>query len=266
MASIERRRNMADGIPESWRPPLMSSSAGPLGQLLAAVRRFLDLQNGSIWRDLAELLPQVQGTLVDVGCGAQPYRRLLGPQTHYLGIDTADAKAHFGYEMPDTLYYAGDTWPIAAASVDAVLCTETLEHVAAPAGFLAEAARCLRPGGLLLLTVPFAARWHFVPHDYWRYTPSGLKTLLDQAGFAEIRIYARGNACSVACYKVMALILPLLAAQGAGLLRGVLMRLLGLLLTPLLLALAVVANLSLHGEGGADCLGYTALASLRERE
>ena len=50
--------------------------------------------------------------------------------------------------------------------------------------------------------MPFAARWHFVPHDYWRFTPAGLEQLLAQAGFREMRVYARGGALAVAGYKV----------------------------------------------------------------
>ena len=30
-----------------------------------------------------------------------------------MGIDTDAAKAHFGYEMPNTTYFSGDVWPVA---------------------------------------------------------------------------------------------------------------------------------------------------------
>ena len=218
------------------------------------------MQAGSVWRDLAAELPLARGRVLDVGCGSQPYRSLMPKSVDYIGIDIAEAEAHFGYKMPDTIYYSGNIWPIEDRSVDYILCTETLEHVQDPAQFLGEAARVLRPGGTLLLTVPFSARWHFIPHDYWRYTPSSLKLLLAQAGFTDVSVYARGDATTVACYKAMALILPLLfpqeggeAAKGRG-------RLPGLLALPLFLLLAVVANRSLKGPGGDDCLGYTALA------
>src|SRR6185437_11496064 len=131
----------------------------------------------------------------------------------YRAIDHADALRHFGYSMPDTTYYEGDRWPVEDDSVDVVVCTETLEHVPEPRAFLAEAARCLRSGGCLILTVPFAARWHFIPHDYWRFTPSALQRLLTATGFSSTIVCARGNALTVACYKVMALILPLLFPQ-----------------------------------------------------
>ena len=98
------------------------------------------------------------------------------------------------------------------ASVNVVLCTETLEHVLETRSFLAEAARCLVPGGTLLLTVPFAARWHFIPYDYWRFTPSSLNHLLTTTGFNRRSRLCAGNALTVACYKVMTLIATALDA------------------------------------------------------
>jgi SAM-dependent methyltransferase len=254
------RRNMVAASSESWRPQLFGETTTPLSQLLAAARRFFDIQAGSAWRDLHAVLPSLQGTVLDVGCGAQPFRSLVNLHATYQGIDTDEAKAHFGYEMPDTTYFSGDTWPVAAASANVVLCTETLEHVLETRRFLAEAARCLAPDGTLLLTVPFAARWHFIPYDYWRFTPSSLNHLLTAAGFHSVRVYARGNACTVACYKIMTLLLLLLMPQTASKFSRLLLRLAGLVFLPLFIVLAVVANLSLHSRGGDDCLGYTVFA------
>lgn len=253
------RRNALERQQETWKPPLFRPVHSAPDRVLAAVRRFVDLQAGSIYRDLAVLLPARRGTILDVGCGAQPFRPLVRSDAKYMGIDTADAKDHFGYELPDTTYYSGDTWPVADASVDTVLCTETLEHVMEPQPFLLQAGRCLKPGGLLILTVPFAARWHFIPYDYWRYTPSGLKHLMQRAGFERIEVYPRGNALTVACYKLMAVMLQLFFPQFGSPVVVWTLRAIGLLLSPLLLALAAVANLSLS-VGGDDCLGYTAVA------
>jgi SAM-dependent methyltransferase len=231
-------------------------------RLIAACRRIPDLQAASIWSDLRQLLANFQGTVLDVGCGAQPYRDLLGPRATYLGIDTADARDYFGYEMPDTTYFRGDTWPVAGDAADVVLCTETLEHVPDPARFLAETCRCLRPGGHLVLTVPFAARWHYIPHDYWRFTPSGLARLLRDSGLSDVAVYARGNALTVACQKAMALLFPLLLPQTGSWAAKCGLRLLGLPFLPILAGLAAVAHLSLwKGKGGDDCLGYTVIAS-----
>jgi SAM-dependent methyltransferase len=258
-AAFRHRDNMVDATSETWRPQLFVATTTRLSLILAGVRRFFDIQAGSAWRDLSAVLPSLQGTVLDVGCGAQPFRSLINPHATYLGIDTDGAKAHFGYEMPNTTYFSGDVWPVADSSVDVVLCTETLEHVLDTRRFLTEAARCVTPGGTLLLTIPFAARWHFIPYDYWRFTPSSLNHLLTAAGFHSVRVYARGNAWTVACYKVMTLLLLLLMPQTSSKGLGLLLRLVGLIFLPLFVGLAVVANVSLT-YGGDDCLGYTVLA------
>jgi SAM-dependent methyltransferase len=218
------------------------------------------LQAGSIWRDLSRLLPECRGVILHVGCGAQPYRGLIHRSAVYRAIDSANAERHFGYRLDDTIYYEGDRWPVADASVNVVLSTETLEHVANPSTFLSEAFRCVKPGGKIILTVPFSARWHYIPYDYWRFTPSGLERLLSIAGFRDVMVLARGNAVTVACYKVMALIVPLLFGQSEKMLDSLVGRAMGIAFLPVLLLLAAIANLSLLARGGADCLGYTAVA------
>ncbi len=125
-----------------------------------------DLQTNSIRRDLAAALAGFRGHLLDVGCGNSPFRHLLDPAaTQYQGVDV-EAAAAFGYKNPDTVYYDGNVLPFPDASFDVVLCTEVLEHIAEPAGTIREMHRVLKPGGLLLLTIPWSARFHYQPFDY----------------------------------------------------------------------------------------------------
>ena len=58
-----------------------------------------------------------------------------------------------------------------------------------------------------------------------------------------MRVYARGNALTVACYKVMTLLLLLLMPQIASRAAGVLLRLLGLAFFPLFLLLGYCESL-----------------------
>jgi SAM-dependent methyltransferase len=228
--------------------------------MLATLRRYFDLQAGSLWNDVAEEASAWSGKLVDVGCGAQPYRSLLPEGMQYVGLDIETAEESFGYATPDTIHFDGGRWPEGTHNADVVLCTEVMEHVPNPRALLKEAFHALKPGGRLLLTVPFAARWHFVPHDYWRFTPSSLKMLLEEAGFQHVVVRARGDELTVACYKVLALMLPLLMPQQAKPAKALGLRLLGTPTIPLFVAVAAVANLSLRGNGGDDCLGYTVTA------
>ncbi len=255
-----KRRNLSESFSEYWRPPLHSSNVTWLQRSGAALRRFFDLQAGSIWKDLSAERPAAAGTMLDVGCGAQPYRSLLNTDVRYIAIDTSDARERFGYEVPDTIYFSGDRWPVEDRSVDLVLCSEVLEHILDPSIFLAETYRCLRPGGRVLITVPFAARWHFIPYDYWRYTPSGLNHLLTKSGFGQVSIYARGNPLTVACYKGMSVLLPLLFPRDKHPVSSVALGMVGLLALPFIFIAACIANLSYGMDWGNDCLGYTVSA------
>jgi SAM-dependent methyltransferase len=129
---------------------------------------------------LQEFFPQLQGDVLDVGCGSKPYRELISA-ARYVGMemDTPRTRASFAADV----YYDGRTFPLADASFDGVLCSQVFEHVFTPTAFLAEIHRVLRPGGLLLLTVPFVWDEHEQPHDFARYSSFGLKALLEDAGF-----------------------------------------------------------------------------------
>jgi SAM-dependent methyltransferase len=260
-AGTGAKHRAQDPRPEGFRPPPHERVASRAARWRVRLRALADLQLGSIRRDLKRLLPQATGTLADVGAGAQPFRDLVRPEVKYLAIDIEDAETQFGYRTPDTRYFTGSVLPLADAEADTVLCTETLEHVLEPSAFLRELRRILAPAGRLVLTVPFAARWHFVPQDYWRFTPSGLEHLLTQAGFCEVRIYPRGGALAVAGYKGLGFVLLLLAGSGRHGAAAALARLAGILALPAAALAAVLGHVGLAFPGSAeDTLGYTVLA------
>ncbi len=258
---LNQRRNLLQYPAEHWRPPFYYSSHDRWAKIKSLINHFFDLQKSTILGDLEDELPQVRGTALDAGCGIQPYRYLFSPEVRYIGLDTADSKAHFGYETPDTLYFSGTTWPLENQTVDFILCTETLEHIPTPLVFLKEAFRCLRPGGRILLTIPFEARWHFIPFDFWRFTPSGLELILKDSGFSDIKVFGRGNQLTVVCYKSMAFIYSLMLPVQSNIFFEWLCRFFGFLGLPLFLLAAVLANLTLGKEGPVDCLGYTVIAA-----
>jgi SAM-dependent methyltransferase len=254
-------RGGAAGGAEAFRPPPHERAQGRAARLRVRLRRTADLQFGSIWRDLEQLLPRVRGVLADVGAGAQPFRDFLSPDVRYIAVDHEDAERRFGYLTPDTRYFRGPKLPLADAEATVILCTETLEHVRDTAPFLGELRRALVPSGLLILTVPFAARWHFVPQDFWRFTPAALDYVLKAAGFREVRVYARGGALAVACYKVLGFILLMLIGGGRRGVSAFLCRGAGVLLLPVAVLAVTLGNIGIRFPGAADdTLGYTVLA------
>jgi SAM-dependent methyltransferase len=80
---------------------------------------------------------------------------------------------------------------------DVVICEQVLEHVVDPCA----AARNLRaltvPGGVVVVSTPFLVKVHELAlyglNDYWRFTPRGLRTLLEHAGLVVEAVHSWGN-------------------------------------------------------------------------
>lgn len=67
---------------------------------------------------------------------------------------------------------------VADGRYDSVYCSGVLEHVDDYRAGLREITRILKPGGVLLLGLPFRQGLHLEPHDFWRFTEYGLRYLL----------------------------------------------------------------------------------------
>lgn len=67
----------------------------------------------------------------------------------------------------------------ATGSVGTALCLDTLEHCADPLTACRELHRVLGDGGVCVLSSVMFFPVHGYPHDYWRFTPEGLRLLLE---------------------------------------------------------------------------------------
>lgn len=74
-----------------------------------------------------------------------------------------------------------------------ILCSEVLEHVARPWVALPKIKSLLKPDGWLIITTLTSFPIHGFPDDYYRYTKSGLKILLEDAGFRNIHTENKGE-------------------------------------------------------------------------
>jgi SAM-dependent methyltransferase len=76
---------------------------------------------------------------------------------------------------------------------DVVICDQVLEHVVDPCAAVRTLFGLCAEGGHAVVAVPFLVRIHDAPGDYWRFTPDGLRLLLERAGFDVPEVTGWGN-------------------------------------------------------------------------
>lgn len=149
------------------------------------VRRSLVLEQARRWA------PRPAARLLEVGCGTGATMRGLSsqfPGSKVTGVEPVTSVLRVATAAGcDVVQGSFEQLPVAAGGVDMLLALDVLEHLDDDAAGLAEAARVLRPGGRLLVTVPaLPSLWG--PHDELnrhrrRYTRAMLRDRVVTAGF-----------------------------------------------------------------------------------
>ena len=224
------------------------------------IRRIFDLQVNSTYRTIKKMLAKTrvwntgEGKLLEVGCGSQPYRRLFSNKNiEYSAIDWEGSEEHFKYKIPDVTYYDGENFPCSDGEYNIVFHTEVVEHVKNLNLFFKECFRVLCKNGEMVFSMPFSARYHYIPYDYWRLTPTSLNLVLQENGFKDIIIIPRSKDVCVAAYKVLSIGYRLFFSK------NIFKMLISALFTPIWGFSLLIGQLSLYLKWGSedDCLGYT---------
>ncbi len=105
--------------------------------------------------------------VLDAGAGASKYR----PFFSHCRYETQDFCQYQGelvkYSQPIDYVCEITRIPLPDACLDAILCTEVIEHVTNPMTVLEEFSRLLKPGGRLFLTAPHGTTLHMEPYHYY---------------------------------------------------------------------------------------------------
>jgi SAM-dependent methyltransferase len=154
----------------------------------------------------AEFAPYRQtNRLLDIGCGAGTL--LEAARDHGWNAQGLDVSSHAAKHVRDLGFevFEGElsTAEFPTAHFDVVTAAELLEHVFDPRRVVQEVARILRPGGMFWLTTPHARglsarvlglQWQCIwpPEHLQLFSISGLKALLRNSGFRQLRVDTTG--------------------------------------------------------------------------
>jgi SAM-dependent methyltransferase len=142
----------------------------------------LKLNNEDVQNRLSEMV----GVVYDLGCGLRPYEKdILTVADRYVGVDWSSTLHGL---HADIVADMNKRLPIDNDVADTVVSFQVLEHLCEPQTMLNEAFRIIRPGGKILISVPFQWWVHEAPCDYFRYTRYGLEYMFSKAGFADIKV------------------------------------------------------------------------------
>lgn len=109
---------------------------------------------------------------------------------------------------PDVMHDLEKPLPFKDQEFDHALLMNVMEHIFDHRQLLAEAARVVRPGGKVIVVVPYLFPYHASPHDYWRFSKEALERICVDAGLTTTSITALGSGVFAARFVMIDRLLP----------------------------------------------------------
>lgn len=178
----------------------------------------------ALWQE-AEIIKRLVrgGRMLDIGCDLGIFfERFAGPMWQRFGVEVSPSAADYAARTYAAQVFAGTSQQAAfpADYFDLVTMIDMLYHVDDPRAELQEAARILKPGGLLAIELagqgyqlvrsrgPFCllleGRWTRLhtdsSHLFW-FDPQGLRRLLEACGFAVVGVHVIGSPRSSSVWR-----------------------------------------------------------------
>lgn len=137
-----------------------------------------------------------KGKLLDLGCGKVPlYAAYKDFIDENICLDWAGT--FHKNTFLDIEHDLNELLPLNDSEFDTIILSDVLEHIKNPDQLWREMKRVLKPGGILILNVPFYYWLHETPHDYFRYTEFALRKYADENNFEIIELHSTGGIIEV---------------------------------------------------------------------
>ncbi len=112
-------------------------------------------------------------SIIEIG-GGEKFNFENAFQCNYLNFDFSENTGIKNTIIKNIVY---DNFEDYREYADVIYCNNTFEHIIDPYIAATNLINMLKLNGYLFIRVPFSYRYHPVPNDYWRFTPSGLMAL-----------------------------------------------------------------------------------------
>jgi SAM-dependent methyltransferase len=137
---------------------------------------------------LKDIRGNLNGKLLDIGCGAG---ELLEIYPSSVGSDLNPMLVKYCHDSGHPTVIADCTaLPLVSGSYDSLVMSNLLEHLEDPLIALKEAARLLKAGGVLVVTVPFEAGFKFDPTHITMVGAEQLKEFARRAELVLEKLYS----------------------------------------------------------------------------
>jgi SAM-dependent methyltransferase len=132
------------------------------------------------------------GIVLDIGCFNRWAAAHVPKDCYYIGLDYYETAMNWYGSVPD-VFGEAQSLPIKSGAIHTVLLIDVLEHLTNHSGVLSEIRRVLKPGGTVIMKVPFLYPLHDEPRDYRRFTVHGLKEMAESSGFSIVNCKPIGH-------------------------------------------------------------------------
>ncbi|MEO8285679.1 MAG: class I SAM-dependent methyltransferase [Chloroflexota bacterium] len=94
--------------------------------------------------------------VLDVGAGTRlkHFKSYTDKVRYLVGVDMAHEDLLLNHDVDSSVVGNAQQLPFRSGTFDHIVCVDVVEHLTDPAAFLKETARCLRPGGTMIICTP----------------------------------------------------------------------------------------------------------------